>query len=138
MNEFSNLAILRGNTVEIRFINEANKPESLTLDKRVYDEVKSIMTDGYILEDMTIRPSAITRYLKGTSAAAIHTYNNIEKDKMRRSLNESTIKWMQYGIFVFMALLGLAVLYMVMGGGDSGGVTGALSNTAGTLTPGIK
>jgi hypothetical protein len=129
------IAIVRDNYVEVRFINERNMRESVTIDKRTYDNIKTIMSEGYVLEDMVLRPNAITRYLKGTSAAAIHTYNNIEKDKMRRQLNEGVIKMMPYAIFVFMVLVGVGVLIKLIGGDAD---VGSVASSAGTLMPGLK
>lgn len=129
------IAIIKDNYVEVRFINEKNMRESVVIDKKTYDNVKSIMQDGYILDDMILRPSAITRYLKGTSAAAIHTYNNIEKDKMRRQLNEGVIKMMPYAIFVFMCLLGAGIFIKLIGGDAD---VGSVASSAGTLMPGLK
>lgn len=128
----NSIAIVGDDVVTIQYLTDAGKGESLTLSAEEYAQVRSLCTDGALVNDFVIRPSAVTRYLSGGSSASIDTAIDIEKARMRRNMSKGMMDIMPYAIFVFLVLVGLGALYMMVSK-DAGTATTQATNTANSM-----
>lgn len=126
-------AIIDGDTVYIRYVNDKGIYDVITLSRPEYDEIKGICTDGMLINSFVIRPSAINRYLSGGSAASIDTAIDIEKTRMKRNMGKAMMDIMPYAIFVFLVLCGIGALYMMVNQGNTGGTGSAVASTGSTV-----
>jgi hypothetical protein len=116
--------------VNVIYSTDSGDERSFLTDSETFTRVREILKEGFVLQDMVLRPNAITNYLRGTDANAIISYNSIEADKMRRKQASEAMTWIiKYGGFVFMCLLGVGVLYMM----THGSTPSAAPVTTGTL-----
>lgn len=128
----NSIAIIADDVVTIQYLSDAGRREILTLSAEEYAKVRELCVDGVLVNDFVIRPSAITRYLSGSSAASLDTAIDIEKAMMRRSMNKGMMDIMPYAVFVFLVLVGLGALYMMVSK-DAGTATNQASNAASSM-----
>jgi hypothetical protein len=100
-----------------------------------FETIKEAFEDGILLNNSVIRPSAVIGYLNETNPKLLETEIEIEKNKIRRKMQNQAYDLMKMALPFAVILITAVIAFKMLDSGSVSTVAQTAANAASTTAP---